>query len=486
MRPRLGKISPTSWVTAQNLFKQLFAIALFAIQAPLLGPRAFGLIALVMVFIGFCEYVLEIAATDALISVKKIDERHYSTMTTVNVASGIALAVLIFMFAPRIAAIFHEPELLPILRFMAALPILTVLASAPNAACRREMQFEPLVTRVLASTVIAGIVGLTLTFMHYGVWALVWQATIQRVLNVAILWKLVKMPLRMGFSAPHFRELRQYGTPMLVSQTMSWGADQIPRYILGFFLGATELGLFSLAARLCDIVLQLAVTPRYAVTRIEMRQFADQRAGIEAATLRVLQQMSALTFPLCIGAAVVMPLLFATWLNARWAGGVLPAQLMMLGIIPYVTHYALSAALLGMNRQSSIAINATAQTITLVLVSAVFAPFGLYPATAAIACRPLITATFPVIFARRHGGIRAKKVLLAQLPALLAAGATGALVFGLKLVLAPYLGSVTLLVLLVLAGVVAYGALIGLLLPDFSAQLTARLPAVLRRSSSAT
>jgi len=322
--------------------------------------------------------------------------------------------------------------------------------------------------------------------MHYGVWALVWQATIQRVLNVAILWKLVKMPFRMGFSVPHFQELRRYAAPMLVSQTMSWAGDQIPRYILGFFLGASELGLFSLASRLGDIVLQLAVSPRYAVARIEMRQFADQKAGIEAAMRRILTQMSALTFPLCIGAAVLMPLLFTTWLNARWAGGVLPAQLLMLGIIPYVTHYALSAALLGMNRQSSIAINATAQTCTLLLVSAVFAPFGLYPATAAIACRPLLTATIPVIFARRYGGIAAKGVLLAQTPALLAACVMGALLFGLKLLLAPYLGSVALLIGLGVVGVVTYGGLAGLLLPELTAELTLRLPGVLRRTSSAS
>jgi O-antigen/teichoic acid export membrane protein len=480
MPARLRKISPTSWVTAQNLFKQVFAIALFAIQAPMLGPRAFGLIALVMVFIGFCEYVLEIAATDALISVKDIDEHHYATMTTVNVVFGLALGGLIFAFAPRIAASFREPELTSILRFMAALPIFTVLASAPNAACRRDLQFEPLVTRVLASTAIAGIVGLTLTFMHYGVWALVWQATIQRVLSIAILWKLVKMPFRMGFSMPHFQQLRRYAAPMMLSQTMSWAGDQVPRYILGFFLGASELGLFSLAARLCDIVLQLAVSPRYAVARIEMRQFADERAGIEAAMQRILTQMSALTFPLCIAGAVLMPLLFATWLNARWAGGVLPAQLMMLGIIPYVTHYALSAALLGMNRQSSIAINATAQTATLLLVSAVFAPLGLYPATAAIACRPLLTATIPIAFARRYGGIAAKGVLLAQTPALLAAGATGALLLGLRWVLSPYLGSLVLLVGLTLVGVASYSALVRLWLPEFAAEIAARLP-VLRR-----
>ena len=203
---------------------------------------------------------------------------------------------------------------------MAALPLITVLASAPNAACRRELNFQPLVTRVLASTVAGGVVGLILTFMHYGVWALVWQATVQRVLNVAILWKLANVPFRMGFSVPHFRELKRYGAPMLWSQTMSWGADQLPRYILGLFLGATELGLFSLASRLSEIVLQLALSPRYGVARIEMRQYAENRTGIDAAMRQILVQMSALSFPLCIGAAAVMPLLFTTWLNARWAG----------------------------------------------------------------------------------------------------------------------------------------------------------------------
>src|SRR6185369_6021271 len=181
----MRRISPTSWVTAQNLFKQLFTIALFAIQAPLLGPKAFGLIALVMVFVGFCEYVLEITGTDALISIRDIEPQHYSTMTTVNVVAAAVMGAGIFVFAPTIGAMFREPQLADILRVMSALPMLTVLSSAPNAACRRDLDFQPLVTRLLASTVAGGVVGLALTLMDYGVWALVWQAIVQRVLNVA-------------------------------------------------------------------------------------------------------------------------------------------------------------------------------------------------------------------------------------------------------------------------------------------------------------
>jgi O-antigen/teichoic acid export membrane protein len=70
MAGRLSKLSPTYWVTAQNIFKQGFSIALFAIQAPMLGPRAFGLFALVMVFVFFCEQVMEVPSTEALVSVK--------------------------------------------------------------------------------------------------------------------------------------------------------------------------------------------------------------------------------------------------------------------------------------------------------------------------------------------------------------------------------------------------------------------------------
>jgi O-antigen/teichoic acid export membrane protein len=486
MEPLLKRLSPTHWLTGQNAFKQVFAIALFAIQAPLLGPRAFGLMALVMVFIGFCEYVVEIMGTDSLISVKQIDAQHYSTMTTVNVVIAAIMGLLVLVFAEAIASMFHEPQLAPMLRVMAVLPVITVLASAPSAACRRELQFEPLVTRMVASTVAGGCIGLTLTFMHFGAWALIWQAVTQRLLSVVILWRLAKIPFRLGFSASHFHELRRYGAPMFVSQTMSWAADQTPRYVLGLFLGATELGFFSLASRLADIVLQLAVSPRYGVARIELRKFSsDNTAGLEAAVRQILTQMSMLTFPLCIGAAVVMPLLFETWLKSRWAAGVIPAQLMMLGIMPYVTHYGLSAALLGINRQSAIAINATAQTITLVLVSFAVAPFGLYAATAAIACRPLLTATIPVFFARRYCGIAPKSVLISQLPALLAAAVTGAALLAIRVVVAPYFNSSVALLGLMLSGIVIYCAAIAVLSPAIAAAYSTRLLALVRRPTRA-
>ena len=468
-------MSPASWVAAQNLLTQAFGLLLFAIQAPLLGPRAFGLITLVMVFIGFCEFVLEVASTDALVSVRAIDDQHYSTMTTANAVFASVLGMAAFVFAGPISGIFHEPELERILHWMAVMPLVSALATAPNAASRRAMQFRPLAIRVLASTLAGGIVGVTLTVLGFGVWALVWQAIIQRVFNVTILWGLVDLPFRMGFSKPHFRELWKYAAPMMVAQTMTWSATQIPRFILGLYLGADELGLFSLATRICDIAVQTTISPVYAVARVSMRSFIDYRAGLEAAASRLMRQMSMLCFPLCIGGAAVMPVLFVVWLDARWAAGVVTAQLLLLGSLPYVTHYGLSAALLAMNKQSMIAVNSTVQTLATIAVVAIFAPLGLDTVAAAIALRPMATAVIPVGFARRHCGISANTVFRAQWPVLCCAMMMGAVVTALRLTLAPYLGKPALLVLLVLAGAASYAVAVRLMLPEAAASLVARL-----------
>src|SRR5579875_3028851 len=65
--------SPQVLVTIQVVFVQLFTTGVFFVLAPLVGPRAFGLLALVMVLIGFCETVLTGVTVEALLSVLDID-----------------------------------------------------------------------------------------------------------------------------------------------------------------------------------------------------------------------------------------------------------------------------------------------------------------------------------------------------------------------------------------------------------------------------
>jgi O-antigen/teichoic acid export membrane protein len=199
-----------------------------------------------------------------------------------------------------------------------------------------------------------------------------------------------------------------------------------------------------------------------------MREFITDRSGFDSAVRRLLQQMAFLCFPLCIGGAVAMPVLIGAWLDPRWASGVVASQLMLLGAMPYVSHYALSAALLATNKQSQIAVNSTFQSITTAAVIPIFAPLGLTAATAAIALRPLASASIPALLARRHCGISIKMVLRAQAPILGAAMLMGVVVWLLRSFLVSHISGALLLPLLIAAGASSYAVFVRYLAPDLA------------------
>lgn len=478
------KLSPTSWLTTKTVFSQVFGVLLFAVQAPLLGPRAFGLISVVMVFVGFCEVVLCEAAAESLISVRRIDDTHFDSMNTVIVAVSLFCSFIVFLGAEPAARWFGDAELAPILRWMSLLPVISAFAAAPTAATKRDMQFQPLAMRSIASLFIGGTVGLVLTLGGGGVWALVWQAIVTRVVASIVLWMAVPLRFRFGFSAASLGDLAHFALPVMLSRTMNWVTSQVPRLILGLYWGPTELGLYGLASRLNDIVLEVTVVPRYAVARVELRRYAIDRDGMQGAVNRLFVNMSVFCFPLCVGGAAVAPTLFHAWLDPRWYGGIFPAELLLLMCVPFVTHYCVGAALLAFNQQRPEALISVAQMVATLAAVLIFAPLGLNTATAAIAIRPLVLLPLPVWLLGRQCQVRMSTILLAQLPALTAAGAMGLGIWLLRLALQSHVGSLLLLLILTATGAGIYSGLIVVLMPDFAKQFAERCG--LRRGRAVT
>ncbi len=459
------RLSPTSWLTTKTVFSQLFALLLFAIQAPVLGPKAFGLISIVMVFVGFCENVAGEAAAEALISIRDIDDAHFSTMTAASVMLSLGIGVAVFAGADRIALWFGEPELVSVLRWMAVLPAISAFAAAPIAATKRHMLFQPLALRSIGSLLGGGIVGLALTLAGAGVWALVWQALVTRLVSSILLWYAVPLTFGMRFSLRHFRELAHFAAPTVASRFLTWSCNQIPRLMLGLYWGSTDLGLFSLASRLGDILMEVAVVPRYAVARVELRKFAGDRAGLEAALRRTFTFLTVFSFPLCVGGAIIVPTLFHVWLDSRWTGAIVPAQCLLLTCLALVTQYLGGAALLAMNFQRQEAMVSVAQTVVTVLAVVACAPYGLLAASIGIAARPFVLLPLSAGLLRRYCAIPPAAILMPQWPPLAASLIMGASVWLLRIVLERRVADALALPLLVIAGIAVYALMVRLTMP---------------------
>lgn len=474
----LPTLSPTAWVTTQALLTQLIGLLLFAIQAPLLGPKAFGLVAIVMAFIGICEMLMSDASAECLISIRKISDIHYQTLTTVNVGAATLIAIVVFVAAPALAGWFNEPQLQPIFRWMALLPIIAAFSSAPIAATKREMQFRPLALRSIGGVLAAGVLGLVLTLLGAGVWALVWQAIAQRLVSVVVLWMTVPIRPRLVVSRPHLQELGRFVGPVMFSRVMNITTSSVPRFILGLYLGAVDVGLFSMASRLSDILQQLTIMPKFAVARVDLRQYAAGSRELDRAVMELFRKVSVMCFPICIVAAALTPTLFHAWLDKRWAGGIVATQLMLLTCVPIVTSYCATSTLMALNRQGSEALISTVQTGSILIVAWCAARFGLTIVALALMLRPLVLLPLPALYLRRCG-VSLRTLIGGQVPALLVSLGFGAAMWALRVFLDARLTSVVSLAISACVSAVLYVLFVSWMLPEMARPVTRRLAALL-------
>jgi PST family polysaccharide transporter len=414
------------WVTIERVFGQVFGLLLFGVQAPLLGPHAFGLLATVMVFVGFWEAVPGAAAIDALISIREIDRRHFSAVTLLAALVGALLGAGLWALSTPLAVALGDMNFVPIMRAMAVLPLIQALTIAPMAAAQREMRFKSLTIRTVISLIAGGGVGLVAALAGAGVWALVWQSLVQRSVATIVLWVAVPTLISRSVSWRHIGDVAQFALPNMLSRVMSWASGQIPRLILSLFLGPTKLGVFTLATRLNDIVTQVAIGPKATVARVDLRQFAQNQDSLAPSLRGVFLHIGLLTFPLCIGGAAIMHPLITTWLDPRWREAVLPCQLMLLSGIPMVSIYVSASLLLAFNRQVSEAVICTGQSVATIIGVWIAAPYGVSASVAAIMGVAMATFPFVVVVMWRGCGVRLRDILAPQAPPLLAALAMGA------------------------------------------------------------
>jgi len=401
MAVRLPSLSPVAWLTVERVTQQVLWLILFAVLAPILGPRPYGLFSIVMVFVGFCEFILLEGAIEALVTIDELDHLH--TSTTILVGGGISVAFGLAMsaFAPWIGSLFHDGDMKYIIWALAPMPLMSALSAPPVAVLRRSLKYKQLAVRSILGLTIGGIFGIVLALAGAGVWALALQVLAQRLAELVIAW--IAVPVRLGWtwSGPHFRELKPVAMNVFTARMASLVTGQFPRIVLGYTLGPTEVGLFALANRFLDVIIFTTVVPRTAVGRIELRSTKIGSVEFAHDFAKMVQNVAILSFPFFLGVTAVVPELFRIWLDQRWAPGVVPVQLILLSGLPLALFYCMDAALLAGSLSDVFRRMATWQGITLVATVLCTAPFGLDVTCLALAIRPwLLLPFFLVVFGR--------------------------------------------------------------------------------------
>ena len=153
------------------------------ILARLLMPEDFGQVAIITVFIALATAVVQGGLNTALVQQKDIQEDDYSTVFYISLAISVLMVVILFFSAPLIASFYKLPDLVWPIRVYSFSLLFGAFNSVQVAKIQREMNFKAMMWTSLIATVTAGIIGIALAYMDWGIWALVFYGCASTALS---------------------------------------------------------------------------------------------------------------------------------------------------------------------------------------------------------------------------------------------------------------------------------------------------------------
>lgn len=463
---------PGTSMAARAVKAFLWAVTSFGLQrfitfvgtlvlARILVPQDFGLVAAGVAIMTYFEMMLDLGVGSTVVYEQEegISDRVH-TAFSLNVALGALIAVGGALAAPVIARFFQAPDDTALFRFMFLYLFLRAAGQVPDAVLRRDLAFR---RRMLAEVSRGGIrvaVAIPLAVAGMGAWSIVIGMVIGETVSTLVTWWAARFRPRWRLDRGALRALLTYGTSMLGVRVVSELSNNGDYLVVGNRLGPDELGIYSIAYRVPELILA-TVFWLYSMVAFPVysKASATERGKVRRGMLRSLQLTTLFAFPAGVGLALVADDAIRVLFTETWAPAIGPMVLIALGFAASSVAVASSDVLPAVGRPGTLfAINAVLLPPMLIAMILAAPRAGLVGVAAVQLVATVVYLPILQHFVNAELGTRPVDVFAALGPATSAAVGVLALAWLPRMLVDP---GVIRLIATVLAGIA--GAVIGVL-----------------------
>ena len=301
--------------------------------ARLVGPDAFGIMALTVLPVALGSLAAELGLGSALVQKRDLGPDEFCSVWSRTALAGLVITVLLFLAAPAISLLLGEPRMAPVLRSMAPVVLLNALSVVPLAKLKRELDLKRVQLAQLGGYLTGFVgVGILAAWGGAGVWALV--AAWLTFSAVSLLLALRFSGLRLRFAAPLFMggDTGRFGRSILLTNISNWAVENLDNLVVGRLFGARQLGLYSVSYNLVRTPANHLVQSLQAALFPASARAFDNPALLKRGYLAVVCAVSLVAFPLFLTVAALSHSVVLALFGSQWqaAGSVLmPLSLAM-------------------------------------------------------------------------------------------------------------------------------------------------------------
>jgi O-antigen/teichoic acid export membrane protein len=337
----------SAWMIAARWSVRAIGLISTIILARLLDPTDFGVVAMAMIALGFIQVFADAGQDLAVIRLSNPTAAHFDTAWTMSVCSGFIVALVLVTLAPLAGWYYHEPQVVPVIRFLAIVPLLGGITNVgATVGFRRDLAFDKEFRFLVVQKFSSFAVTIPLAVVLQNYWALAAGIVCGSLLTVLASYGL--HPYRPRFGLTKLREIWSFSAWTQLAEIGNFFGTVTDQIIVGGVAGTVQMGAYNVAEDLATAPTGELVLPAARAIYPVYATLSHDPARLAQSYLSVLSIVSIVALSTGVGVALVADDLVALVLGAKWA----PAAL----LVPWL---AVGAGMFGMVRSVSAVLNVT-------------------------------------------------------------------------------------------------------------------------------
>jgi O-antigen/teichoic acid export membrane protein len=315
----MSAMSNARWLTLSQASRIILQLISLTILSRLLPPSEYGLLAMATVATNFAFLLRDMGTGAAVVQKENLTEQTTSTVFWLNMAMGLGLTLALVLASPFLAAYFRIDRLAPVLCLLSIVFPITSASAVHQSLVERRSGFKTLARIEIVSSVVGLTVAITLAYLGYGVYSLVWNSLISAALSSTQLWLASPWRPKKIWSVPELRSLWGFSGNLTGFNFINFFARNADSMVIGRVLGSVQLGIYGQAYKVMMFPLQsMSYVAGRALFPVMSRQQAE-RDKMAHLYFRALAMIATLTAPMMAGLWVLREPFVAIALGKQWA-----------------------------------------------------------------------------------------------------------------------------------------------------------------------
>lgn len=240
---------------------QILRLVNNVVLARLLSPQLFGLMLIVNSVRTGIELLSDVGIAQNIVSNRRgAEPSFYNTAWTIQFIRGALLAAICIFFAQSFAEFFEAPELAAIFPVMAIALLFGGLQSSSRGLLEKRQEISRIAVADVTVAAISLIAHVALAIVMPSIWALVLGSLIASAAAMIASYLLIPgLKHRFMIESGYAREVFRFGKWIFASSVIYFAAMNFDRLYFAKQISLTDLGVYSIARSLADMVSSFVV-----------------------------------------------------------------------------------------------------------------------------------------------------------------------------------------------------------------------------------